>query len=58
MVFYFSGHVASVGKEREVSKVLYPTDGHFQKGGYLRISDVIERMSRIGAKNALVIIDG
>ena len=58
VVFYFSGHVASVGKEKEVSKVMYPTDGDFQKGGYLRISEIVERMNGLGAKHALVIVDG
>jgi hypothetical protein len=58
VVFYFSGHVASVGKEKDVSKVMYPTDGDFQKGGYLRISEMVEKMNGLGAKHALVIVDG
>jgi hypothetical protein len=58
VVFYFSGHVAAVGKVKDVAKVMYPTDGDFQKGGYLRISEVVDRLNALGAKHALVIVDG
>lgn len=58
VVFYFSGHVATIGKDQELTKVMYPTDGDFEKGGYLRISEIVENISAIGAKNALVVVDG
>ena len=57
VVFYFSGHVATVGKDRDVQKVMYPTDGDFEKDGYIRISEVVESMSAAGAKSALVVVD-
>ncbi len=58
VLFYFSGHVASVGKDKDVQKVMYPTDGDFEKGGYLRINEVVENISAVGAKHALVVVDG
>lgn len=58
VVFYFSGHVAAVGKGKDFAKVMYPTDGDFQKGGYLRISEVVDKVNVLGAKHALVIVDG
>lgn len=58
VVFYFSGHVATVGKDQEPAKVMYPTDGDFEKGGYLRISEVVKNIGAVGAKNALVVVDG
>jgi len=58
VVFYFSGHVASVGKDKDVQKVIYPTDGDFERGGYLRINEVVENISAVGAKHALVVVDG
>lgn len=58
VVFYFSGHVATVGKDQDVRKVMYPTDGDFEKGGYLKISEVVESIRAVGAKNALVVVDG
>ena len=58
VVFYFSGHVATVSTAKDIAKVMYPTDGDFQKGGYLRISEVVEKINGVGAKHALVIVDG
>ena len=58
VVFYFSGHIASIDREKKVSKILFPTDGDIEKGRYIRISDVVEMMSKVGAKNALVVVDG
>ena len=58
VVFYFSGHITSVGKGKNISKIIFPTDGDIQKGSYIRISDIVESMSKVGAKNALVVVDG
>jgi len=38
--------------------VIYPTDGDFERGGYLRINEVVENISAVGAKHALVVVDG
>jgi Caspase domain len=58
VVFYFSGHVATVGTGQDVRKVMYPTDGDFEKGGYLTIREVVESIGTVGAKNALLVVDG
>lgn len=58
VVFYFSGHTTSVDKGKSIAKVIFPTDGDMQKGNYIQISDIVESMSRVGAKNALVVVDG
>jgi hypothetical protein len=58
VVFFFSGHITTVGKEPDVSKVIFPTDGDVQKGHYLKISDIVESIKKVGAKNALVVVDG
>jgi len=50
--------VATVGKDKDVKKVMYPTDGDFEKGGYLKINDVVESIGSVGAKQALVVVDG
>ncbi len=57
-IFYFSGHVATVGEGHEAKKVMYPTDGDFDKGGYIRVDDVVKSFGALGAKNSLVVIDG
>ena len=58
VIFYFSGFVTTVGKDKDVKKVMYPADGDFEKDGYLRVSEVVESMSAMGAKTALIIVDG
>jgi hypothetical protein len=58
VIFYFSGHVATIGKDRERKKVLFPTDGDLEKGGYLSVSEVVEKLGAVGAKNSLVVVDG
>lgn len=58
VVFYYSGHVTAVGKGKNISKVFFPNDGDFQKGKYIRISDIIQSITKVGAKNALVVVDG
>lgn len=58
VVFYFSGHITSVGKGKHISKIIFPTDGDIQKGNYIKVSDIIESIGKVGAKNALVVVDG
>jgi cell division septum initiation protein DivIVA len=58
VVFYFSGHVGTVGPGSEARKVIYPTDGELGKSGYLRIDDVVKRVGAMGARHAMVIVDG
>ncbi len=62
VLFFFSGHVASIGQDKAsdkiVNKVIFPTDGQFEKGKYLKVKDVVKAMSESGAKSGLVIVDG
>jgi hypothetical protein len=58
VVFYFSGHVSSIGKGDNVSKVIFPTDGDFQKNRYIKISEIVEIIGTLSAKNALLVVDG
>jgi Caspase domain len=58
VVFYFSGRVASIDKDKEVSKVIFPTDFDIEKGNYIMVREVVEIMGKVSAKHALVVVDG
>ena len=47
VVFYFAGIVAAVGKGDDIAKVIYPTDANFENGGYLRISEIVEKVNSL-----------
>lgn len=58
VIFYFSGHVATIGEGSDIHKVMYATDGEFGKRGYLRIDEVVKSLGAFGAKHALMVVDG
>jgi hypothetical protein len=67
IVFYFSGHTPSVRTQRSPSgepldlpmeKVLFPNDGNFETGSFIKIGEIVDVMNRAKARNALIIIDG